>query len=111
MAPSSPPSRSCLPPFYTIPIFLLFNLKDFSFTCISMTYVICTLQQQVMNIILVHTLRIDPIIKRLNMTYMYVHVCIYMYMYITTKVMNTNVLDSFFLHTYFTMIMVSCWKS
>ena len=34
MAPSSPPSRSCLPHFYTIPIFLLFNVKDFSFTCL-----------------------------------------------------------------------------
>ena len=27
-------SRSCLPPFYTIPIFPLFISKDFSFTCI-----------------------------------------------------------------------------
>ena len=26
-------SRSCLPPFYTIPIFPLFKSKDFSFTC------------------------------------------------------------------------------
>ena len=29
-------SRSCLPPFYTIPIFPLFKSKDFSFTCIYM---------------------------------------------------------------------------
>ena len=28
------PSQSCLLPFYTIPIFPLFNSKDFSFTCI-----------------------------------------------------------------------------
>ena len=27
------PSQSCLLPFYTIPIFPLFNSKDFSFTC------------------------------------------------------------------------------
>ena len=36
MAISIHPSRSCLLPFYTIPIFPLFKSKDFSFTCIYM---------------------------------------------------------------------------
>ena len=34
MATCINPSRSCLPPFYTIPIFTLLNRKDFSFTCL-----------------------------------------------------------------------------
>ena len=42
MATSIHSSLSCLPPFYTIPIFPLFKSKDFSFTCL-LPFFRCTL--------------------------------------------------------------------
>ena len=42
MATSIHSSLSCLLPFYTIPIFPLFKLKDFSFTCL-LPFFRCTL--------------------------------------------------------------------
>ena len=42
MATSIHSSLSCLLPFYTIPIFPLFKLKDFSFTCnTNMNNIVC----------------------------------------------------------------------